>query len=116
MKHNSGNMVIGICSPSGGGKTALVKKLSELIENNVIISFDDYGDPFWDIVNFEKWIRQGADLNKITTPKLASDLEALKNGKGIISPQNQKVVEPKKIIFPPSVSFIHCCRRRSIFA
>ena len=98
MKHKSGNIVIGICSPSGGGKTALVKKLSELIEDNVIISFDDYGDPFWDIVDFEQWIRQGADLNKITAAKLAADLEALRGGKNIISPQNQEVIEPRKFI------------------
>ncbi len=98
MKHESGNIVIGICSPSGGGKTALVKRLSELIEDNVTISFDDYGDPFWDIINFEKWIRQGADLNKITTPKLATDLEALRTGKSIISPKNQDVIEPKRFI------------------
>ncbi|MFC1976112.1 hypothetical protein ACFLXQ_06920 [Chloroflexota bacterium] len=98
MKHKSGNIVIGICSPSGGGKTSLVKKLSELIEDNVTISFDDYGDPFWDIMNFEKWIRQGADLNKITTTKLATDLEALRTGKSIISPNNQEVIEPRKFI------------------
>lgn len=98
MKHKSGNIVIGICSPSGGGKTALVKKLSELIEDNVIISFDDYGDPFWNIVDFEKWIRQGADLNKITTAKLATDLEALRVGKSIISPKNQEAIEPRKFI------------------
>ena len=98
MKYKSGNMVIGICSPSGGGKTSLVKKLSELIEDNVIISFDDYGDPFWDIMDFEKWIRQGADLNKITNTKLVTDLEALRTGKSIISPKNQEVIEPRKFI------------------
>jgi len=98
MKHKSGNIVIGICSPSGGGKTTLVKKLSELIEDNVIISFDDYGDPFWDIADFEKWIRQGADLNKIITAKLATDLKALKAGKSIISPTNQEVIESRKFI------------------
>ncbi len=98
MKHESGNIVIGICSPSGGGKTSLVKRLSELIEDNVTISFDDYGDPFWDIINFERWIRQGADLNKITTPKLATDLEALRTGKSIISPKNKEIIEPKRFI------------------
>ncbi len=98
MKYNSDPVVIGICSPSGGGKTALVKKLTVLIEDTVTISFDDYGDPFKDISNFEKWIKQGADLDKITTSKLVSDLEAIRNGQRIHSPTNQHNIEPKKII------------------
>ncbi|MBW2591189.1 MAG: hypothetical protein JRD71_10825 [Deltaproteobacteria bacterium] len=98
MKPNSDSFVIGICSPSGGGKTALVKKLTELMENSVTISFDDYGDPFWDIPDFDKWITQGADLNLISTPKLSTDLEALRKGQRIHSPSNQVIIEPKKII------------------
>ena len=98
MKKKGNNIVIGICSPSGGGKTSLVKKLSELIEDSMTLHFDDYGDPFWNIKNFEEWIRQGADLNKLSTAKLVTDLRALKTGKTILSPKNQEVVEPKKFI------------------
>ncbi len=91
-------IVIGICSPSGGGKTALVHKLAELLEDSVVIHFDDYGDPFWDIPDLEKWIQQGADLNQITTPQLASDLDNLRNKKRIISPIHQQIIEPRKFI------------------
>ena len=91
-------IVIGICSPSGGGKTALVHKLAELLEDSVVIHFDDYGDPFWDIPDLEKWIQQGADLNQITTPQLASDLDNLRNRKRIISPIHQQIIEPRKFI------------------
>jgi len=44
-----------------------------LEEAKMAISFHDYGDPFWDIMNFEKWIKQEADLNNITTITLATD-------------------------------------------
>lgn len=98
MKPKTTPIVIGICSPSGGGKTALVHKLAELLDDSVIIHFDDYGDPFWAIPDFEKWIQQGADLNQVNTPKLASDLDRLRNGKKIISPKDQKFIEPKKFI------------------
>jgi len=95
---NKTNTVIAICSPSGGGKTSLIHMLSDLIEDSVTIHFDDYGDPFWNISDFDEWIKQGADLNKVNTRRLAEDLESLKNGKSIISPKNQKVVEPEKYI------------------
>ena len=95
---NSNNYVIGICSPSGGGKTTLVKKLADQIEESVIICFDDYGDPFWDIANFDDWIKDGAHLNEINTPQLAVDLKNLKNGKSIVSPKDHNVIEPKNII------------------
>jgi len=98
MKKKGNNIVIGICSPSGGGKTSLVEKLSELIEDSMTLHFDDFGDPFWNIKNFKEWIRQGADLNELSTAKLVTDLRALKTGKTILSPKNQEVVEPKKFI------------------
>ena len=98
MKWSSTTTVIGICSPSGGGKTALVAELSARIKDSAAICFDDYGDPFWDIPDLEKWIEYGADLNKITTPQLAADLEALRNGKTILSPRTREMIEPKAII------------------
>ena len=98
MKPIANSFVIGICSPSGGGKTALTQKLAELLDDCVTISFDDYGDPFWDIPNFEYWLTHGANLNLISTPKLVQDLQALRNGQQILSTSNQEIIEPKKII------------------
>jgi len=108
MTYQSKNIVIGISSPSGGGKTTLVKKLSELIEDSVTIYFDDYGDPFWDIANFEEWIKKGADLNQINATQLAIDLENLKIGKSVVSPKSKQVIQPKKfILFDTLVGKVH---------
>ena len=108
MEQKNKNIVIGICSPSGGGKTTLVKILSELIEGSVSIHFDDYGDPFWNIGNFEEWINNGADLNEIESTQLAGDLESLKFGKEIISPKSKETHNPQKfIIFDTLVGRSH---------
>ena len=41
---NKLGFVIGISSVSGGGKTAVAVKLTELLQDAVILSFDDYDE------------------------------------------------------------------------
>ena len=41
---NKSGFVIGISSVSGGGKTAVARKLTQLLQDAVMLCFDDYDE------------------------------------------------------------------------
>lgn len=78
--------VVGISAVSGGGKTAVAKKLSELLPDSFYLCFDDYDDTSIHPENLQKWFADGADYNAWETPVLISDLERLITGRHVESP------------------------------
>ncbi len=78
--------VIGISAVSGGGKTAVAKKLSDLLPDSITLCFDDYDDTSVHPESLQKWFADGADYNAWRTTALTSDLELLKTGNHPASP------------------------------
>jgi len=94
------NIVIAVSSISGGGKSTVVHKLVELLDNSVALFFDDYETPDTYPKNPAVLLDRGADFNVIKSPLLAQHLYALKSGQPVIHPKTGKAVPPAKhIIF-----------------
>ena len=90
--------VIGISAVSGGGKTAVARKLADLLPDSVILCFDDYDDTTIHPEDLQEWFKEGADYNAWKTPILTSDLESLTTGNHITSPVDGSVISPAKYI------------------
>ena len=92
------SFVIGISSVSGGGKTAVAKKLAELLQDAVTLCFDDYDDTNIHPANLETWLIEGGDYNAWQTPALTRDLQSLTTGNDIASPVDGSKVSPAEYI------------------
>ena len=95
MTENKRSFVIGISSVSGGGKTAVAKRLAELLQDAVILCFDDTNIHPDDLV---AWLTEGADYNAWQTPVLTRDLQSLTAGHQITAPVDGSKVSPAKTI------------------
>ena len=100
--------VTGISSPSGGGKTAVAKRVSELLPDAVTISFDDYDFDTVHPASIREWLEEGANCNDWKSPKLKDDLTKLKAGQAIVSPVDGLTVNPRKhIVFDSPFGYAH---------
>ena len=102
------SFVIGLSSVSGGGKTAVAKKLTELLQDAVMLCFDDYDDTTVHPEDLHTWLTAGADYNVWKTPGLTSDLQSLTTGNQITSPVNgSKIPTAKYIVFDAPLGRAH---------
>lgn len=75
MKSINPPMVIAIASISGGGKTTIVKQLSQQLPNSKALYFDDYDlEGPEDIL---EWVDRGANSNEWNLTPLIKDLKLL---------------------------------------
>ncbi len=95
---NKSSFVIGIGSVSGGGKTAVAKKLAELLQDAVMLCFDDYDDTTVHPEDLHAWLTAGADYNVWKTPGLTRDLQSLKTGNQITLPADGSPIQAAKYI------------------
>jgi uridine kinase len=95
---NRRSFVVGISSISGGGKTAVAKKLAELVQDAVTLCFDDYDNTTMHPENLRTWLMEGADYNVWKTPVLTNHLLSLTTGNPIISPVDGSRIRPAKYI------------------
>ena len=101
-------LVIGISSPSGGGKTTLTRRVVELLPQAVAIFFDDYDFDTIHPESFRKWLEQGADYAAWKTPQLAADLQKLRDGQSIVSPVDGSTISPAKyVVFDAPLGYAH---------
>ncbi len=98
MARNKSRFVIGISSVSGGGKTAVAKKLTELLQDAVMLCFDDYDDTTVHPEDLNTWLTAGADYNVWKTPGLTRDLHLLRTGSPITSPVDGSTIPTAKYI------------------
>ena len=91
-------LLIGISSPSGGGKTTVTRKVQELLPDSVGIFFDDYDLDTIRPGGFRQWLEEGANYNDWKTPRLTNDLGKLKSGKAIVSSVDGLTLKPRKYI------------------
>lgn len=91
-------LLVGISSPSGGGKTTVTRKVQELLPDSVAIFFDDYDLDTIHPSGLRQWLEEGANYNDWKTPRLTDDLGNLKSGKTIVSPVDGLTLKPGKYI------------------
>ena len=100
--------VTGISSPSGGGKTAVTKRVAELLPGAAAIFFDDYDFETVHPESLRKWLEDGANYNDWKTPKLAEDLRKLKAGQVIVSAADGREIRPQQhVIFDAPLGYAH---------
>jgi uridine kinase len=92
------SFVIAISGAAGAGKTALVRKVANLLDDAVALYFDDYKFVANYPTDIAKWIEQGKDLDAWDIPQLFDDLKALRGGKAISLPAEKGEVRPTKFI------------------
>ncbi|MCH8989817.1 MAG: hypothetical protein IIA92_13560 [Chloroflexi bacterium] len=95
---NKSGFVIGISSVSGGGKTAVAEKLTELLQDAVMLCFDDYDETTVHPEDLHTWLTSGADYNVWKTPSLTSDLHSLTTGNHITSPVDGSTIPAAQYI------------------
>ena len=71
-------LVIAISSVSGGGKTAIVSRLKNKLQNSKAIYFDDYD--FTGPDDICDWVRRGADYSEWDLAPMISDVESIISG------------------------------------
>ena len=97
-KERSKPCVVVVSGSVGSGKTALVEKLAETLENASVLSFDHYEQYVEWPQDVERWIQEGTDPNQIRIPRLKEDLLSLLAGASIIHPLDNRVVDSSAYI------------------
>ena len=90
--------VIGISAVSGGGKTAVTRRLAEVLGDAVALHFDDYDDTNVHPDDLQRWFADGADYEAYQTPFFSRHLQALKAGQSIRYPVEGKYVGPSRYV------------------
>lgn len=104
----SKTFVVGISSHSGGGKTTVAKRVSEILKDTVLILFDDYDFDTVHPESFQQWHEKGADYNAWKTPRLKNDLSKLKAGEPIKSAIDGTTFQPQPyLIFDAPLGYAH---------
>lgn len=68
--------VVAVSGVSGAGKTTIVKQLANEFDCPFLL-FDDHTDKSTYPQDMKHWLKNGANVSLITTPKLVSSLESL---------------------------------------
>jgi uridine kinase len=95
--------IVGVSSPSGGGKTTVIQQLTAVEPNTVALYFDEYDNRAVGAnvhpQDLQQWLTDGADYNAWQTPGLLQDLKQLKQGQPIISPVDGTPIAPQPLVF-----------------
>ena len=91
-------VIIGISSVTGGGKTAVTLRLTEVLEDAVALHFDDYDDTNVHPDDLQRWFADGADYDAYETPLFTSHLHALKVGSSVRYPIGDVTVVPARYV------------------
>lgn len=92
------NRVIGISVVSGGGKTAVTRRLAEVLGDAVALHFDDYDNTNIHPEDRQSWFAEGADYDAYETPVFSRHLQALKDGQGVCHPIEDTFVGPARYV------------------
>ena len=91
-------VIIGISAVTGGGKTAVALRLTEVLEDAVALHFDDYDDTNVHPDDLQRWFADGADYDAYETPLFTGHLQALKAGSSIRYPIGGAILGPAKYV------------------
>ena len=98
MTGNKRSLVIGISVVTGGGKTAVAKRVAELLGDAAALPFDDYYGTNVHPESYQAWFAEGADYNVWQTPVLTKHLKALTTVKPVTSPVNDLTTSPARYV------------------
>ena len=90
--------VVGISAVGGGGKTAVARRLAEVLGDAVTLHFDDYDDSNVHLEDLQRWFIDGADYDAYETPVFTCHLQALKAGRSIRHPIGGAVIGPASYV------------------
>ncbi len=90
--------VIGISSVSGGGKTAVVRRLTKRLCDSVAIHFDDYDDTNRHPDDLQRWFSRGANYDEYDCSVFSRHLQTLKSGRSIRYPANGRTIRPASFV------------------
>ena len=91
-------VIIGISAVTGGGKTAVTPRLTEVLEDAVALHFDDYDDTNVHPDDLQRWFAAGADYDAYKTPVFTGHLEALKAGRSVHYPVGGALLGPASYV------------------
>lgn len=91
-------IVIAVSAISGGGKSTVVNRLVECLDDAVAIHFDDYATLETYPKELSAWSVRGADFNEFKLPRLAQHIRELRMGQEVTSPVTGLTVAPAKYI------------------
>ena len=86
--------VVGFSAVGGGGKTAVARRLAEVLGDAVTLHFDDYDDSNVHPEDLQRWFIDGADYDAYETPVFTRHLQTLKSGQSICHPVGGATVGP----------------------
>lgn len=95
---NKSSFIISISGPSGSGKTTLVRQLKNRLSEAISFHFDDYASTNKYPDDLFAWLNEGADPKLVMNPDFTRDLNELAQGRSVVLPINDQLLEPKKII------------------
>ncbi|WMT39725.1 hypothetical protein RE628_20360 [Paenibacillus sp. D2_2] len=95
---NKSSFIISISGPSGSGKSTLVRQLKNRLSEAIAFYFDDYASTNKYPVDLIAWLNEGADPKLVMNPDFNRDLNELAQGRSVVLPINDQLLEPKKII------------------
>ena len=90
--------IVAITSVSGGGKTAVTRRLASTLGDAVAIHYDDYDDTNIHPDDLQRWSKDGGDYDAYETPLFTGHLQALKVGRSIRYPTDGVTVGPAKYV------------------
>jgi len=90
--------IIGISAVSGGGKTAVTRRLTEDLSDAVALHFDDYDDTNVHPDSYAVWFDSGADYDAFETPVFTSHLKALKASRSVLYPVGDVILSPARYV------------------
>ena len=80
------NVVIGVSSYSGGGKSSVALRLAEILDHASVIYTDDYDEFSVLPEDYEAWLKQGAPRSAFSRPLLADHVHRLRSGESVAHP------------------------------
>jgi uridine kinase len=90
--------VVTVSGTSGGGKTSVVNRVVALLNDAVVLHFDDYVAINNNAADIRVWLEGGANPDEFKTPRLPVDLRKLMAGEAISLPGDRGVLGPAEFI------------------
>ena len=91
-------VVICLCGSLAGGKTTLIRRLSQALHGASTLLFDEY-DAYGEWPSdMAGWLAEGCDPGQVRVPRLRQDVDALLRGEAVKHPKSESPIHPSDIL------------------
>lgn len=90
--------VVAISGTSGAGKTTIVDKLIDVLDDVAVLRFDDYESDDTYPTDFDAFYERGCNINEFKSEQFAADIRAVIAGQSVTPPNTETLVNPAKIL------------------